>query len=572
MRADHRPNLPARGIAFCASLLVHGLASAACANTPPSEPVPVQPSTAEAAGTPATPVAPVPLGAAPGGAGWWRDDVFYEVFVRSFADSDGDGVGDLRGLTSKLDLLNDGDPKTTDDLGVDALWLMPIHASPSYHGYDVVDYRSVNKDYGTLADMDALIAAAHKRGVQVIIDFVLNHSAVDHPWFKAAADPKHVDHARFRDFYKWSKSPPDWKRPWDAAPVWHRAQSGDSYYGLFWSGMPDLNLENPAVLAEMIDAMRFWLARGVDGFRLDAVRHLSESAEGVLVDVDGSHAILKEVRASLEKDFPNALLIGEAWSDTDAIAKYAGQGDELHMCFSFGTAGGIMEAVQDGLRLPVQKAMENAERAFADRGFEAPFLTNHDMKRAMRAFGGDEHKAALAAAVLLALPGTPFLYYGEEIGMQGGPSGADEDKRTPMRFDASRPHHGFTTSPRAWREVPERDGVDVASQRNGGLWRRYQELIALRHQQRALAVGTATRPTVTGGGRGAFALLRAFDGERVLFVVNLHTEVAPDFTIDVDGAPAVLLSSAPAKIERTAGTLRVSGLGARSYAFVKLGP
>lgn len=491
--------------------------------------------------------------------------------MRSFADADADGVGDLRGLTARLDLLNDGDPKTTTDLGVDGVWLMPIHPSPSYHGYDVVDYRGVHPDYGTLADFDAFIAAAHARGIRVIIDFVLNHASSEHPWFKAAADPKHPEHARYRDFFVWRDVAPAWKRPWDGAPVWHAGPHGRHYYGLFWGGMPDLNLENPAVLHEMTESMAFWLARGVDGFRLDAVRHLSESPNGVLVDVDGSHRALRTVRTTLEKRFPGALFVGEAWSEPAAIAKYVGAGDELHMAFSFGTAAGVMEAVGDGLRLPLWKALEEAEGAFVDRSFEAPFLTNHDMRRAMRAFGGDVTKAKLAAAVLFALPGTPFVYYGEEIGMQGGPSPADEDKRTPMRFTATPPHHGFTTGTSAWRAAPEAVGVDVATQQaSGGLWRMYQELIALRHHHRALSVGTATRPAQEGGGRGAIALLREHAGERVLFIANLHSAPAPAFSVAVAGAPTVLSSSSPMKISPVGGALHVTGLGARSFAFIKL--
>ncbi len=502
--------------------------------------------------------------------GWWRDDVVYQVFVRSFADADGDGVGDLRGLTSKLDLLNDGDPATHDDLGVDALWLTPIYPSPSYHGYDVVDYGAVNPQYGTLADLDALVAAAHARGLRVILDFVLNHSSSEHPWFRAARDAKHPEHARYRSWYRWRDEPPSWRRPWDGAPVWHRSEAGDWYYALFWAGMPDLDLENPAVLDELVGAMRFWLARGVDGFRLDAVRHLCESPAGTLTDVDESHAVLKRVRAALARDYPNAILVGEAWSDTANIAKYAGTGDELHLAFSFGVAAGVMDAVANGERAPLVEALSGAEAAFSDRAFEAPFLTNHDMPRAMRRFGGDVAKATLAAAVLFALPGTPFVYYGEEIGMQGGAGRADEDKRTPMRFGADSPGHGFTSAARPWHSAPEAAGVDVASQRKDGLWRSYQKLIALRHAQPALRGSSATRLVVEGGGRGAFALVREQGAERVLFVANFDGKGAPELVVDLAGRPVVLHATAGVEVQAKAGRLVVRKLGARGFAFVRI--
>ncbi len=172
---------------------------------------------------------------------WARGATFYEIFVRSFADSDGDGVGDLRGLTAHLDYLNDGDPATTTDLGVEGLWLMPIFASPSYHGYDTVDYRTINPAYGTMEDFETFIAAAHKRGIKVIVDLVINHTGADHPWFvdsaSSPASPK-------RDWYVWRADDPGWKQPWGGGPTWHE-KNGAYYYGIFWSGMPDLNLAQP---------------------------------------------------------------------------------------------------------------------------------------------------------------------------------------------------------------------------------------------------------------------------------------------------------------------------------------
>ncbi|MBE9472169.1 MAG: alpha-amylase, partial [Chloroflexi bacterium] len=195
---------------------------------------------------------------------WWNDAIFYEIFVRSFYDSDGDGVGDLNGLIEKLDYLNDGDPATTDDLGVTGLWLMPISQSPSYHGYDVADYLTVDDEYGTNEDFRRLMEEAHKRDIRVIVDLVLNHTSSQHPWFQSARDD--VD-SPYRDFYVWSEENPGYKSPW-GGQVWHRTSSG-YYYGIFWEGMPDLNYDNPAVTTEMEEVIRFWLEdMGADGFRL----------------------------------------------------------------------------------------------------------------------------------------------------------------------------------------------------------------------------------------------------------------------------------------------------------------
>jgi glycosidase len=476
--------------------------------------------------------------------GWWEGAVFYEVFVRSFADSDGDGTGDLRGLTARLDYLNDGDPRTDGDLGVSGLWLMPIYASPSYHGYDVVDYRAIHPDYGTLADFDAFVAAAHARGIRVILDFVLNHSSSEHPWFLSA---KRGPDAAHRDFYTWRDEPDArWTRPWDGAGVWH--ESGDEFfYALFWSGMPDVNLANERARDEMVSAMRFWLDRGVDGFRVDAARYLIEEDDGqtaVLADSAGSHRFVRELRAELERTHKDVLLVAEAWSTTEDIATYWGDGDEYQLAFSFGVAGALLESVRDKNRAHLKQELALAAEAFADRAFEAPFLTNHDMRRVMQALGDDVDAARLAAATLLALPGTPFLYYGEELGMRGGDGSGDEHKRTPMRW---REDGGFTTGT-PWFESSVPAGVSVAAQTDdpGSLLSWYRRLIRARASSDALARGDTSLPASEGGGRGAFALVRELPGEhaseRVLFLANFADEPTTAWTLDITGTPQVLLA------------------------------
>jgi glycosidase len=536
-------------------LLVASLLIASCKHPP--EPPP--PPEARDAGAIAD------AGARPPAGGWWRDRVFYEIFVRSFQDSDGDGVGDLRGLTSRLDQLNDGDPQTRHDLGVTALWLMPIHPTPSYHGYDVVDYRAVNREYGTDADFDAFLAAAHARGMKVIIDLVLNHSSREHPWFIDARQqgPK-------RDWYLWRSADPGWKQPWGPNPVWH-PEGGAFYYGLFWSGMPDLNLGNPAVEAEMTDVMKHWLRRGVDGFRVDAVRHLFESADGVLVDQPESHAFSKRLRSALEAEHPEVLLVAEAWTSMATVARYYGDADEYHLAFGFDTASALKTAAKDGLRASVIQSLAEAESSYADRGFEAPFLANHDMARTQRELG-DAGAMRAAAIALLGLPGTPFLYYGEEIGMVGCATPRDEDKRTPMRWDATGPGFGFTTG-RPWHTATEAAGVDVATQAAdpASLRSLFRDLIAARAGHPALSRGGASRPAVSGAGKGVAVWLREHDGARALCAVNFAAEASPAFSVTLAGAPRVLFAEGLGGEIRSSGpTLELPAIAARGGVYLAL--
>jgi alpha-amylase len=451
---------------------------------------------------------------------WWRGAVFYEIFVRSFRDSNGDGVGDLAGLIDALDYLNDGKPGG-DDLGVDALWLMPVFESPSYHGYDVVDYETIERDYGTNADFDRLLAEAHRRGVRVIVDLVLNHTSAEHPWFVEASSPG----APRRDWYVWRDDDPGWTQPFNAARgTWHRR--GDAYYyGLFWRGMPDLNFRTPAVRLEAERIAKRWLARGVDGFRLDAIRHLVEAGPGP--GQSGSpdtHAYLREFAAEVARARPGALLVGEVWSDTADIAEYFGKGgDELALLFDFPLSDALVEGVKKGEGGPISSALEAMKRAYPPGAWGAPFLTNHDQPRVATQLDGDRAKLGLAAAILLTLPGSPFLYYGEELGMRNGPGEDDRWKRTPMAWDAS-PGGGFTSAPRPWHEfAPGREAANVAAQARDStsLLARYRALVALRKASPALAHGDLT---IVPAPPGVLAYLRRSGAETALVAHNLAAE------------------------------------------------
>jgi len=446
----------------------------------------------------------------------WQQRVWYEVFVRSFQDADGDGVGDLQGVIRRLPYLA--------DLGVSGIWLMPIHPSPSYHGYDVTDYTDVNPEYGTLDDMRELLLAAHALDIAVIIDFVPNHSSSRHPWFLAAAagDPN------YRDYYVWSEEPPDWRgvrggSAWHASP----AGTGEYYLGLFSAGMPDLNHRNPAVIEEFKEIARFWLDLGVDGFRVDAIQHMVESDAGQISNTPETYEWVKGFEAFLHEEAPHAFLVGETWTEMPAIIRYHEAAD-LDMSFDYPLWRVLLAAIQVRSAADLGDVVAQAEKLYPEGAVRGTFISNHDQTRPATLLSfprRDEQRMKLAAGLLLTLPGTPFLYYGDEIGMPDGPGGGDLEKRTPMRWTELNAdgRFGFTTgSP--WTdpgEVPT--GVSVASQQAdpASIWRAYRRLIALRGALPALRTGGFE--LLNTGARAVLAGSRSSDGQRVLLLANLGT-------------------------------------------------
>ncbi|MCA1828866.1 MAG: alpha-amylase family glycosyl hydrolase [Myxococcales bacterium] len=513
--------------------LVTFLYVAACGGSHPPAPLPVIAS---------PPLAPPALDAWPNGA------VFYEVFVRSFQDSDGDGIGDLKGLTSRLDYLNDGNPSTGTDLGVDAIWLMPIFASPSYHGYDTSDYESINPAYGTSADFDALIAAAHQRGIKVILDLVLNHTGSQHPWF---VDSKSSPSSAHRDWYVWSATDLGWTPPFGGGDTWH-ASGGSYYYGLFSGSMPDLNYRTPAVADEVKRIAKLWLDRGVDGFRLDAARYLVENGGGSgQQDQTETHAFWKDFSAYVRSVKPSATLVGEAWADTSTIAAYYGSttavpgGDELPLAFDFPLAGAIIAAGQSGNATGIAGVLGAAKAAYPAGATDVPFLTNHDMVRAASALGNDTAAMSAAAAVLLTLPGTPFIYYGEEVGLQNGFQNGDLAKRTPMPWSDDGAGGGFTTGSPWTPFANGRSTANVKLQQgdSGSLWSRYQRLIDARHRSGALARGGLDLLTAPAG---VLAFVRSTSVETVLAAHNLSNATVTAGPFAASGSKAAALFADPA--------------------------
>lgn len=450
---------------------------------------------------------------------WWQDAIFYEIFVRSFNDSDGDGIGDFNGITQKLDYLA--------SLGVNALWLMPINPATSYHGYDVTNYYTVNPEYGSMDDFQTLLEQAHQRGIRIILDLVLNHTSVEHPWF---VDANGNPDSPYRNWYLWADSYPGYNGPFGTA--WHAAKGGGYYYGVFWSGMPDLNYTNPEVTAEMHEVTRYWLQDiGVDGFRIDAARHLIEDGQKAS-DTPATLQWFADYYQFYKGIAPNAYTVSEIYGAGALIAKnYQGRADHI---FNFELASGIVNSANGEANSSITSAIKFMLKDKPDGDF-ATFLTNHDQDRVMSVFAGKVDKAKVAAAMLLTAPGTPFIYYGEEIGMQGRKP--DPDIRRPMQWNDS-PNAGFTSAPQAWRD-PFKDytTVNVAAQENdpASLLNHYRALIALRKAHPALQTGSTS--LIDPGNRSVYAILRSEGNENILVLINLSGSPISEYALSLDQAP-----------------------------------
>ncbi len=476
----------------------------------------------------AAPVAAAAAGQAPSDPAqpWWQGRVFYEIFVRSFADSTSgpladDGIGDFAGLIEKLDYLNDGDPATTTDLGITGIWLMPINPSPSYHGYDVTDYYGVNPQFGTRADFVRFMAECRKRDIKVIVDLVLNHSSSDHPFFQKAlaGDPE------YRDWYTFvpANEVPTYLGPWNQQ-VWQKMQD-QWYYGIFWSGMPDLNYRNPEVTAEARRVAKFWLEEmGVDGFRLDAIRHLIEDGE-VMSDTPETRAWLQDNQRYLRSVRPSAITVGEVWTNTEAVAEYVHEGS-LDLAFEFDLGKALLDAAFTGTKDKLDYTLQNVSAAYPDYRF-ASILTNHDQDRVINEMRGDVNKARLAASLLLTAPGLPFLYYGEEIGQPGAKP--DEMIRNPMPWTGG-PHGGFTRAAKPWERLQkgfETRNVAAQDADPDSLLNHYRRMIRLRQAEPALARGSYAH--VETGRNDLIAWSREHAGRQLLVLGNLGGTAITDW-------------------------------------------
>jgi len=499
---------------------------------------------------------------------WYKNAIFYEVFVRAFADGNGDGIGDLQGIISRLDYIR--------ELGIDCIWLLPIYPSPLRDdGYDIADFYQIHPDYGTVEDFRTLLVEAHRRGLRVIADLIPNHTSDQHPWFQASRDPSHPHHEKYRDWYVWSPTdqryeqariifidyePSNWT--WDE-------KRGEYFWHRFFHHQPDLNYDNPEVQAEMLEIVRHWLELGIDGFRVDAVPYLFEREGTNCENLPETHAYLKLLRAFVDRVAPGTMLLSEANQWPEDVRPYLGEGDEFHMNFHFPLMPRIYLSLARGDRTPILNILDRTPDIPGSCHW-ATFLRNHDeltlemvaeeerqfmwefyapeprmrlnlgiRRRLAPLLDNDRERIELANSLLFTLPGAPVLYYGDEIGM--GDNIWLEDRmgvRTPMQWNAGL-NAGFSTADPADLYSPVIDDevygyrrVNVEAQRAdpGSLWHRMRHMIAVRKEQSILGYGDvhfldaadAARPGSINP--AVLAFLRRQDGETLLSVNNLSAE------------------------------------------------
>lgn len=393
--------------------------------------------------------------------------IYYEIFVRSFFDSNNDGIGDINGVVAKLDYLQ--------ELGIEGIWLMPIHPSPSYHKYDVTDYYNIDPVYGSLDDFTNLLKEAHKRGIKILIDLVVNHTSSRHPWFLAAQKDLN---SPFRSYYTWKKT-----LKISEHSGWHlnNGHNKEYYFGHFSSEMPDLNYDNPKVREEIIKIGHYWIGKiGVDGFRIDAAQHIYPQH-------DKNCQWWMKFRQEMESVNKEVLLVGEIWSNSTIIAPYLK--NSLQSAFNFDLGYKIIEVVKkgydSGLAVFHEKIRE-LYRSQSENYIDATFITNHDQNRIMSEFRSNIDKAKMAASLLFTLPGSPFIYYGEEIGMKG--KKPDENIREPFIWNKKKKDQGQTywMYPKSNKTLAP---LSIQMLDKNSLWQHYKILIHLRKSNELLING-----------------------------------------------------------------------------------
>jgi maltose alpha-D-glucosyltransferase/alpha-amylase len=519
---------------------------------------------------------------------WYKEAVFYELYVSAFYDSNGDGIGDLPGVTARLDYLK--------ELGVNVIWLLPIYPSPLRDdGYDIADYYGVLPEYGTLQDFKTLVEAVHARGMRLIADLVLNHTSDQHPWFQAARQDRN---SPYRDYYVWSDSGQEYagarvifldteKSNWtydEAARqyFWHR----------FYASQPDLNYANPAVRAEMLNVMKFWLDMGIDGFRADAVPYLFEREGTNCENLPETHAYLKEIRRFMDENYPGRVLLAEANQWPEEVRAYFGDGDEFHMGFHFPVMPRIYMALRKGDRQPIRWILDRTPD-IPDNCQWCTFLRNHDeltlemvteeerqwmwqeyapeprmrlnlgiRRRLSPLLDNDRGKIELVNSLLFTLPGSPILYYGDEIGMRDNIWLFDRNGvRTPMQWDAS-PSVGFSTTPVEMLYAPPVESpadINVAAQKAdpGSLYHTIRRMIAIRQAHPALLCGDFRWTEVDNPAVAAY--WRSTPEQRMLILNNLSAQPQPvSLSLPASvGECREVLSEAPA-VFSTRGSLELT--------------
>jgi trehalose synthase len=483
---------------------------------------------------------------------WYQNAIFYEVYVRAFYDSNGDGHGDLKGLALKLDYLQ--------SLGVDCLWLLPIYPSPlKDDGYDISNYTDIHPDYGSLQDFKDLLEAAHSRGIRLIMDLVMNHTSDQHPWFQAARSSRA---SPYRDYYVWSDTDQKYRQAriifldteksnwsWDGT-------AGQYYWHRFYSSQPDLNFDNPKVRSELLQIVRFWLDLGVDGFRVDAVPYLFERDDTNCENLPETHAFLKKVRRFVDEHYPGRILLCEANQWPQEVRSYLGEGDEFHLAFHFPLMPRIFMALRRSDPSSIRWALEQTP-SIPENCQWCTFLRNHDeltlemvteeerrwmweqyapdarmrlnlgiRRRLAPLLDNDHVKITMAFSLLFTLPGSPIIYYGDEIGMGDNIALPDRNGvRTPMQWDSTA-NAGFTQSKTMYSPVIDvppfhSKTVNVFAQTNDpeSVWSKVQGMIAVRKRHPALCCGELE--WVDCANQAVASYQRSKAEERILLLHNL---------------------------------------------------
>ena len=456
----------------------------------------------------------------------WRDKevtviddnyrTWYEIFVYSFCDSDGDQVGDLQGVISKLDYIA--------DMGFNGIWLMPIMPSPSYHKYDVKDYQEIEPEYGSMADFEELVAECDKRGIKLIIDLVLNHTSSEHPWFVEAcsylesletgAEPS-AEECPYYEYYNFVKGNPN-------SNTWYQVGTTDYYYeGVFWSGMPDVNFESQALRKEFEGIMDFWLNKGVGGFRLDAVKEFYTGSASKNVEV------LTWLNDYVKAAKPDAYMVGEAWDGLNVYAQYYASGIDSFFDFEFAGPTGVVTKTltfsgETNSAQAYAKALSRVQKAireYREDAIDAPFFVNHDVARAAGYMQYDVRKVKMAAPLNILMSGSAFVYYGEEIGMTG--SGKDENKRAPMYWSSDAQAKGMTRGPLDME--PQENQFACAQEQmkaDDSIYSFYKDTILLRNQNPEIARGTVARLEEVED-QDIAAVSKTYDGKTIYLLYNI---------------------------------------------------
>lgn len=452
---------------------------------------------------------------------------FYEVFVYSFYDSDGDGIGDLKGLTEKLDYINDGDDATDTDLGCNGIWLMPIMPSTTYHKYDVKDYMAIDPQYGTMDDFDAFMAACEERDIHVLIDLVINHTSSKHPWFTQAAaylkdlgdgEPSEEECPYF-GYYNFSRE--------KKAGSWYQVPGTTDWYyeAPFWSEMPDLNLYNENVRNEIAQITQFWLDKGVAGFRLDAAK------EYVSDNTTANVEILTWLNETVKAQKEDAYIVAEVWTDEDTYAKYCASGIDSVFAFRFASQDGIIAGTLNGTgtnsAVTYGIALEQAAEKLSGYNTEyidAPFYTNHDMGRSAGYYSGEgsAEKTKIAQAMNLFMSGSAFLYYGEELGMKG--AGKDENKRAPMQWSTDASAEGMCAGPPYMESIKMKFGsLEEQEADPYSVYQYVKAVIRVRNAFPEIARGTVECLTDVSD-ENICVLKKTYEGSEIVLIYNLSAE------------------------------------------------